>query len=519
MDECLPLGPLDAATLRMLLEKERAHRAELEQDIVQLQASLDRQNVVLMELQRRDAARERQLAEMGTLLAGVTEQNRLLRQQVAHLDQENARLRGVPLAPAPDPPREVKPATPAREPKVRKKRAAEHNRGRLKRERATRWETHATESCPQCGEILNGGWIVRRVQVIDLAPVAPLEITEHRILRRQCPRCGRRVLPQPVGLDAGRIGRCRFGPRLIAAIATMRSVERLPIRVIQERLRREYGLVISQGGIVGLLQRMAAAGKATYEQIQQEVRASPVVHADETGWRENGQHTTVWSVSTSRQVYIAHGRRTNEAIDGILGADFGGTIVADCYAAYDHFDGPKQRCWAHLVRDLKALLAEHGEEDETVAWAEGILAVYQQATATRPAAEEGVTPQAARAREVRAQQCEALILLLCPAQLDSTLPYATLAKRLRSHLPELFTFVRDPQVDATNNAAERSLRPLVTIRKISGGTRSQTGSTTCMVLYTLAATARMQGANPTALFQHLLLAPADAPAPLALSSS
>lgn len=502
----------------MLLEQERLRRAELEQDIVRLQAGLDRQNAVLLDLQRRDAARERKLDAMETLVTAVTEQNRLLRQQVAHLEQENARLRGVPLAPAPAPVPEVKPAVPLRAPKGRKKRATEHNHGRLKLERATRWETHAAEQCPQCGERLAGGWIVRRVQVIDLAPVAPLEVTEHRILRRQCPRCGSRVLPQPVGLDAGRIGRCRFGPRLIAAIATMRTVERLPIHIIQERLQREDGLVISQGGIVGLLQRMAAAGTEAYQRVQREVRASRVVYADETGWRENGQHTTVWTVSTSQSVYVAHGRRTNEAIDGILGADFGGTIVADCYAAYDHFDGPKQRCWAHLVRDVETLLHDHGQDAETVAWAEGILSVYAQATIPRPTGEEGLTPQASQAREERARQCEALIRLLCPAEPNPGLPYATLAKRLRSHLPELFTFVRDPEVDATNNAAERSLRPLVTIRKISGGTRSQMGSTTCMILYTLAATARMQGKNPTALFQDLLLASTGAPSLLAGAS-
>ncbi|MGI8826625.1 MAG: IS66 family transposase [Chloroflexota bacterium] len=61
-----------------------------------------------------------------------------------------------------------------------------------------------------------------------------------------------------------------------------------------------------------------------------------MVHADETGWPEQGQHTTIWTVSTCQTIYVHHGRRTpNEAIDGILGADFGGTIVADCYAAYD----------------------------------------------------------------------------------------------------------------------------------------------------------------------------------------
>lgn len=128
---------------------------------------------------------------------------------------------------------------------------------------------------------------------------------------------------------------------------------------------------------------------------------------------ESGQHTTVWTVSTPSQVYVSHGRRTNEEIDGILGADFAGTIVADCYAAYDHFLGPKQRCWAHLVRDIKALLHEYGEETETGAWVEGILAVFTQARAARPVIEEGATPQAVHAREERAQRCESLIRLLC----------------------------------------------------------------------------------------------------------
>jgi hypothetical protein len=324
------------------------------------------------------------------------------------------------------------------------------------------------------------------------------------------------VLPNPVGLEAGRIGRCRFGPRLIAAIATMRAVERLPIRVIGERLRREYGLVISRGGMVGLLQRMARAGRPAYEQLQADVRASPVVHADETGWRENGQHTTVWTTSTAQLIYLHHGKRTNEEIDGILGADFAGTIVADCYAAYDHFAGPKQRCWAHLVRELKALLHDHGGHEETVAWVEGILALYEQARAARPAAEEGATPEAARARAARARRCEALLLLLCPDDVDPSLPYATLAKRLRTHLPELFTFVRDPHVDSTNNAAERSLRPLVIARKISGGTRSPTGSTTHMILHSLCATARLQGKDPTAVCRQILLAPPGTPSPLAL---
>jgi hypothetical protein len=299
----------------------------------------------------------------------------------------------------------------------------------------------------------------------------------------------------------------------------MATVERLPGRLIQERLQREYGLTISHGGIIGLLQRMAAAGAPTYEQLQQDVRASPVVHADETGWREDGQHTTVWTVSTAQLVSVHHGRRTTAAIDLILGADFGGTIVADCYAAYNHFLGPKQRCWAHLVRDLETLLHEHGADTETVAWVTGILEVYAQARRPRPAGEEGSTQQAVRAREQRAQQYEALIQRLCPPTLAPTLPYATLATRLRTHLTELFTFVRDPAVDPTNNAAERSLRPLVIARKVSGGTRSAAGSRTRMILYSLGATAKLQGQDPTAVYQQILLAPPGTPSPLTVSAA
>lgn len=519
MDHRLPLGAPDAATLAMLLEKERERGEALEQEVARLRAGLARQNATILRLEQRDAARQEELATQRLLVGGLTEQNTRLRQQVARLEQENASLRGVPLAPAPDPVPEGKPATPQREQPPRRKRAAAHNHGRLKLERANRWMDHAAAQCPQCGEQLSDGWIQRRIQVIDLPVVAPLEITEHRIMRRQCPRCGKRVLPKPVGLEAGRIGRCRFGPRVIAAIATMASVERLPGRLIQERLRREYGLRISHGGIIGLLQRMAAAGQPAYEHLQQEIRASPVVHADETGWRENGQHTTVWTVSTTQLISVHHGRRTNEAIDGILGADFGGTIVADCYAAYNHFLGPKQRCWAHLVRDLEALLHEHGNDTATVAWVTGVLEVYAQARQPRPTVEAGSTHQAVQAREQRARQAEALIGTLCPPTLAATLPYATLANRLRTHLPELFTFVRDPAVAPTNNAAERSLRPLVIARKVSGGTRSATGSRTRMILYSLCATAKLQGQDPTAIYQQILLAPPGTSSPLTVSTA
>jgi transposase len=516
MDERLPLESFTAASLRSLLTQERARRQELEQEVARLRAGLARQNKIILRLERENAELRRQADELHTTVALLTEQNALLRRSLAMLKQESAQLRGVPLAPAPDPVPEFKPATPTKEPKIRKKRDRRHNHGRQRMEHANRWETHAAEECPRCGEQLAGGWIQRRVQVIDLPVLAPLEITEHRILRRQCPRCRLRVLPSSPGREAGRIGQCRFGPRLVAAIAVMANVERLPGRQIQERLRREYGLEISHGEICGLLQRMGRAAHPVYGQLKEDVRGSPYAYVDETGWREGGQHTWVWTFSTKQTLYVHHvASRKGEVVDGVLGEDYSGTLITDFYSAYDHLLTSHQRCWRHLWRDLEDLVSAHPEDVETLAWVEGIGVIWKQATADRPEAELGTTPEAARAREERARSYEQQILTLCPEDLDEGLPPATLVKRIRRYATELFSFVRDPRVDPTNNAAERSLRPLVIARKISGGTRSDTGSQTRMILYSVCATARLQGKDPSAVCQQILLAPPGASSPLA----
>jgi transposase len=98
----------------------------------------------------------------------------------------------------------------------------------------------------------------------------------------------------------------------------------------------------------------------------------------------------------------------------------------------------------------------------------------------------------------------------CPETLPADRPEATLANRIRRYLQEPFTFVAVPGVPHTNNTAERSLRPLVIARKVSGGTRSALGSTCRMRLASIAATARSRGLNPTAVFFRILTDPSHA---------
>ena len=509
MDERLPLGSLDAPTLRMLLEKERSQREELVQEVRRLQAGLARQNERILALERDNAELRQVVAEQQQLSAGLREQNALLRQQVAHLQADNARLQGTVRVPKREPGAWPSERTKQeREEHALKPRDRRHNRGRPRMAQADQEVIHAAQNCPRCGQRLTGGWEHRRIQVIEAPDPAPVRVIEHVLLRRQCAHCRTRVMPPGPGVAAGRIGRCRFGPRLLAQIVTMAIVERLAIRQIQRRLVSHYQLTLSVGGINGLLQQAARQSEASYALLQADVRASPVIHADETGWRQDGIPGYIWTLSTSRScIFHRDAHRSGAVIDELLGQAWGGILVADFYAAYDHLPGIKQRCWAHLWRDIDALETEYPEDGELAAWVAGVRVIYDLARGERPAAERGMTPAAMRARERRARGYEQQLLTLCPESIPADRPHATLAKRIRRYLQELFTFVADPRVPHTNNAAERSLRPLVIARKVSGGTRSEEGSSTRMILASLAATARLRSLDPAAVFLQVLSDP------------
>jgi len=180
MDECLPAGSDDIATLRMLLAHERAARQELEQEVARLRAGLARQNKRILELERENADLRRVVAQQQQLISGLQEQNALLRQQVAALQAENERLRGEGRPPKhqtePWPSERTKSET---EPKTRATRDGRHNHGRQRMERVDERVTHAVQACPRCGTRLHGGWVHRRVQVIELPAPAHVIVTEH----------------------------------------------------------------------------------------------------------------------------------------------------------------------------------------------------------------------------------------------------------------------------------------------------------------------------------------------------
>jgi transposase len=441
-----------------------------------------------------------------------------LRERIAALEAENARLRAevtdlrgdTPPASgaAPPVPRRKRPPAWAKANVVvvarhRPRKRREPVPGR-RREAPDHIVLHAPTVCPACAALLDRGRLVGRRQLIELPPVRAT-VVEHRVLERTCRRCGvrsRGTMPD-LGDQVG--DHRRAGWSVAAWVATLRTKLRLPLAHVQWLLDRVWGLRLSVGELSSLLAETARAGRPAYEALRGEARASPVVHLDETGWRENGRTGWVWTLTTPAiQVFHFAHSRAGAVAQHLLGETGTGVVVSDFFGAYDRLERVQQRCWAHLWRDIHDLGLAHPDDPGVTAWAAGVRAVYDRAVAWAAAATAAGTRPILRERARDRFQAE--LVAHCRAQ-PADAPQAVLCARVERYQAELFTFVADPAVPPTNNAAERALRPLVIARKISGGTRSAHGSTTRMVLQSLVATWDLRGLDPVAEFLALLRAP------------
>jgi hypothetical protein len=332
-------------------------------------------------------------------------------------------------------------------------------------------------------------------EVIEV-PVVRARVVHYRVMAHWCGVCGKRVVA-PLPLCGEVAGRRRAGLGLMSLVCYLKVVCRLTVRRIAELLQSLYGLHLSLGEIADLLHGSARRGSSEYEQLREEIRGSPYVHADETGWREDGVNGYLWSFSAPGVRYFVHDRsRSHEVPKRVLGEAYPGVLATDFYGAYNYHLGPHQRCWVHLLRDLKALREKHPADAGVAAWCAAVEEIYGEAKAF-------ASPKA-RERSRKRQRLQQRAVEIAMPYAKTTQPQAVLAERLLRFEPELFTFVEHPEVPSDNNAAERAIRPMVIARKVSGGTRSEQGSRTYTILASLFATWQERGLDPLLACRRLL---------------
>ena len=133
----------------------------------------------------------------------------------------------------------------------------------------------------------------------------------------------------------------------------------MPLRAIQWYLKTIHQLSLSLGAIVEAIHQAARQAQPAVDRMLERIRASPVVHADETGWREDGANGYVWTFSTPTERYFLRRGGTRRWWTRRWAIPSADVLVSDFYAAYHHYDGPKQRCWVHLLRDIHDLKSLH----------------------------------------------------------------------------------------------------------------------------------------------------------------
>jgi transposase len=327
-----------------------------------------------------------------------------------------------------------------------------------------------------------------RHQVTELPPIKPV-VTEYQLHRLVCPACGTPTrAPVPLGVPPGGLG-----PRVQAVVALCTGAYRLSKRTTQAVMADVCGVPMSLGTIAHLEHATVQAVATPVAEAQAYVRAQPVAHLDETGWREGRTRAWLWvAVTTWVTVFLVRWSRGAKVAQELLGERFCGTLVTDRWSAYTWYPTRwRQVCWAHLLRDFEAMIERGGRSQEIgerlreQAWqmfhawhrvCEGRLTHAEFRVAMRPI------------RRVVARWLKA-------GQTCGVAKTEGVCREVLKVYDALWTFVRVEGVEPTNNAAERAIRPGVLWRKGSFGTQSAQGSRFVEAMMTVVTTLKQQHRN------------------------
>ena len=345
--------------------------------------------------------------------------------------------------------------------------------------------THSVSECTRCGCHLHGvaPRVIHRRQVFDIPPMR-VSATEHRAEEKECPHCGsKNVAPFPDGVTKV----AQYGTQLKATTLLLSHYQLVPSKRLREALQELFGCAISEGTIYNWSRKLHASLKKTEETIKEQIRASKVIHADETGiYRDVKLHWLHVASTEKLTSYALHSKRGRAAIDavGIL-PEYQGTVIHDCWSPYFHYSFKHGICNAHILRELT-----FAHEEDNQPFAQELktlmLRILKVVNRARDGLRSSISPATIRAYEQEYDRCLALGFRdnrLCEGTPNKrgrpkqTKTY-NLLERLRLHREAVLAFMYDFEIPFTNNLGERDLRMFKVKQKISGTFRSLEGAET-----------------------------------------
>jgi transposase len=432
------------------------------------------------------------------VMVALYHQVQQLQAEVAELkEQVNRNSRNSSQPPSSDGPAQQPPKAEAKTPEKKRRRGGQpghqgYQRDLIPVDEVDQVEVCKPTHCAGCGLPLEGeDPTPYRYQTVELPSVKP-SYTEYQVHTVTCPCCGtanRGELPPEAAASM-------FGPNLTGLIAILMGVFRLSKRKVVALLDTCYGITLSPGSVVNVQTRVSAALAEPVEEARTVVQTQAARYIDETGWRQGDQAKKGWLwvvVTPLVSVFTIVLSRAGQVAKDLLDPDSEGAVISDRYSGYTWLkDKVWQVCWAHLLRDFQKIL-ERGGVSYTVGENLRIQGEYLLVLWSR--VRDGTLSHADFLAELPAIQ-HAVHPWLAEGAACAHPKTAETCRRLLDVEAALWTFATYPDVEPTNNTAERALRHPVIWRRTSYGTQSEAGSRFVECILTVVATCRQQDRNP-----------------------
>ncbi len=427
------------------------------------------------------------IADLRQRLASAEAQVRQLQDQLGR----NATNSSLP--PSANPPGAPKPAPkkPSGRPSGAQPGHPAHLRRRLPPERLQHTRDFVPRHCQRCQTPLPAlpgpkdpepTWH----QVAELPPLAA-EVTEYRGHFRTCPDCGTlNHAAIPAALKAHSIG-----PRLAATLAYFTGRHHLSQRGLEEAAEDVFDVPLSLGTVGHLAEQTSVALAPAHAEAVQAVRDAAVKNVDETGWKLAGGRCWLWAAATATvAAFVIHARRSAAGLKALLGEVIGGIVGSDRWSVYQQLAVDRwQVCWAHLRRDLQAMV---DRDNAGSAIGEELLFLSAVLFSWWHRVRDGTLARSTFRRYIADVRRDVRALLEQGSACGCAKTAAT-CRELLAIEPALWTFVRVEGVEPTNNHIERMLRLAVLWRKKSFGSQSEAGCRFVERLLTVVQTRRLQG--------------------------
>lgn len=339
--------------------------------------------------------------------------------------------------------------------------------------------------CPHCsGEVSRSENIERHI----VEDIPQLQETRVRAVCYEtevqwCKNC-RRVIK---GNAAEVIPGSRLGINTLLYVLLQKYICRSSWEIIEKNLQIFYGLKLSRGALVGMMHRTRKCLGEKYQDLLAAIQTSPVKHADETTWKIENMACWLWGFFTKQHAFytITESRGKGVPQKILAGSHPQDVLVRDDYGGYTKIPLNHQSCWAHLLRKSHEEATYPQASSEVKKLHKTLKNMFDAISKILP------TPFDLTQRQEKHEEFEKLLQKIIEAnyQYEDTKRIQT---RISNQNLNLLTALIKENVPLTNNLAERALRPLVVIRKISGGSRSQNGALTLAVIMSVVQSLSLQ---------------------------